>query len=102
MHEFELGSWKSLFIHLLRILDCVNPSQTNELDRRYDQLFNFSILLSTSLYSSYRLLPTFGKAIRRFSKNCSGLKKMAARNYEDILQVRTTNVPLTDIQYNHS
>jgi hypothetical protein len=35
MHEFELGVWKAVFIHLLRILDCQNESLKHELDRRY-------------------------------------------------------------------
>ena len=34
MHEFELGVWKALFIHLLRILDATNKALVNELDRR--------------------------------------------------------------------
>ena len=33
MHEFELGVWKKVFAHLLRILECV-PGAINELDRR--------------------------------------------------------------------
>jgi hypothetical protein len=32
MHEFELGVWKAIFIHLLRILDGLNKSQ--DLDQR--------------------------------------------------------------------
>jgi hypothetical protein len=33
-------------------------------------------------------MPTFGReTIRRFSSNVSGLNKMAARDFEDILQV---------------
>jgi hypothetical protein len=32
LHEFELGVWKAVFIHLLRILDCEN--QTHRLDQR--------------------------------------------------------------------
>jgi hypothetical protein len=35
MHEFELGVWKALFIHLLRILNAVDKALVNELDRRY-------------------------------------------------------------------
>jgi hypothetical protein len=42
MHEFELGVWKALFIHLLRILASVNPSLLHELDHRY------AILLQTA------------------------------------------------------
>lgn len=34
LHEFELGVWKALFIHLLRILGAVNKSLIDELDRR--------------------------------------------------------------------
>lgn len=36
----------------------------------------------------YRLIPTFGKdTIRRFSANSSEMKKLAAHNFEDLLQV---------------
>lgn len=35
MHEFELGVWKSLFIHLLRMLDAFDSRLLDELDRRY-------------------------------------------------------------------
>jgi hypothetical protein len=34
MHEFELGVWKALFKHLIRILYSVDASLVNELDRR--------------------------------------------------------------------
>lgn len=34
MHEFELGIWKDLFIHLLRILNAVDKTLVDELDRR--------------------------------------------------------------------
>jgi len=34
LHEFELGVWKALFIHLLRILSAINPSLLNVLDQR--------------------------------------------------------------------
>jgi hypothetical protein len=32
MHEFELGVWKALFIHLLRILESSDASLLIELD----------------------------------------------------------------------
>jgi hypothetical protein len=35
MHEFELGVWKALFIHLLRILTAVSKNLVHELDRRW-------------------------------------------------------------------
>ena len=37
---------------------------------------------------SYRQVPTFGRdTIRRFRSNCSEMKKMAARDFEDLLLV---------------
>lgn len=37
---------------------------------------------------SFRLVPTFGRGtIRRFSNNVSEMKKLAARDFEDLLQV---------------
>jgi len=38
MHEFELGVWKALFIHLLRILTAKNPALLHQLDQRYAYL----------------------------------------------------------------
>jgi len=34
MHEFELGVWKAIFIHLLRMLDCRDEKLKYEMDRR--------------------------------------------------------------------
>ena len=36
MHDFELGEWRSLFIHLLRIVEAVDAKLLIELDRRYE------------------------------------------------------------------
>ncbi|KZV59901.1 hypothetical protein PENSPDRAFT_694744 [Peniophora sp. CONT] len=67
MHEFELSVWKSVFIHLIRILVILNA--VGVLDKRY------------------REIPTFGRlTLRRFSNNVSAMKKMAAHNWEDMLQ----------------
>lgn len=49
LHEFELGVWKHLFIHLLRILACVNPGLLHELDRRYVEI----VLQSSSAHYRY-------------------------------------------------
>ncbi|KAF7344219.1 hypothetical protein MVEN_01712600 [Mycena venus] len=69
LHEFELGVFKSLFSHLIRILIAHGGSAIQTLNARY------------------RLVPTFGQAvIRRFDTNASAMKKMAARNFEDLLQ----------------
>lgn len=34
LHEFELGVWKALFIHLIRILEAAGTGLVDELDRR--------------------------------------------------------------------
>ena len=70
MHEFELGVWKSVFTHLIWIL--VMHGETAV------QILNLQ----------YRDIPTFGRStIRRFGENVSSMKKLAAQNFEDILQV---------------
>ncbi|THH26439.1 hypothetical protein EUX98_g7748, partial [Antrodiella citrinella] len=69
MHEFELGVWKAIFIHLIRMLVSVGEGVVQEFNLRYRQI------------------PTFGRStIRRISSNTSALKKLAARDYEDYLQ----------------
>ncbi|KAJ3531358.1 hypothetical protein NMY22_g8186 [Coprinellus aureogranulatus] len=69
LHEVEIGVWKSLFQHLLRILEVEDAALTNVVNRRYRQV------------------PTFGRdTIRRFSNSVSLLKQLAARDYEDMLQ----------------
>ncbi|KAF5314748.1 hypothetical protein D9611_007063 [Ephemerocybe angulata] len=70
LHELEIGVWKSLFIHLLRLLNSKpNSHPLNELDSRYRQI------------------PTFGRdTIRRFRNNVSEMKQLAARDFEDLLQ----------------
>lgn len=40
------------------------------------------------IHPRFRAVPPFGEAtIRRFATNVSEMKKMAARDYEDMLQV---------------
>ncbi|KAJ3527383.1 hypothetical protein NMY22_g9809 [Coprinellus aureogranulatus] len=71
LHEYEIGVFKGLFMHLIRILEaCAEGSiLVHRLDKRY------------------RLVPTFNQTIRKFSSNVSELKRRAARDYENILQV---------------
>ena len=74
MHEFELGVWKATFKHLIRILFVHGNSAISTLNERY------------------RAVPTFGRStIRKFTENVSAMKKLAARDYEDLLQVSTEN-----------
>jgi len=44
-------------------------------------------------------MPPFGQTIRRFTNNVSDMKKLAARDYEDMLQVRS--LPCHDTQQTH-
>jgi hypothetical protein len=42
----------------------------------------------TLMYFSYKQIPTFGRGvIRKFGGNIAAMKKLAARDFEDILQV---------------
>ena len=51
-------------------------------------LFNAFIALHSWLTCRFHLVPTFGcSTIRQFCSNMSEMKKLAAQNYEDILQV---------------
>ncbi|KAJ3537255.1 hypothetical protein NM688_g6717 [Phlebia brevispora] len=69
LHELELGVWKSVFAHLIRILESVGPHLINELNARFRQV------------------PVFGEnTIRKFAANVSDMSNMAALHYEDILQ----------------
>ncbi|KIJ27116.1 hypothetical protein M422DRAFT_785011 [Sphaerobolus stellatus SS14] len=69
IHEIELGVWKALFTHLIRILYTCGTEVVNALNKRY------------------RSIPTFGRStIRHFASNVSEMRKLAARDFEDILQ----------------
>jgi hypothetical protein len=62
MHEVEIGGWKSLFIHLLRILESYDEGLLTELDRRSD--CSYAILAASCLTChdlSYREIPSFGR-----------------------------------------
>jgi hypothetical protein len=44
MHDFELGGWRMLYTHLLRILQSINQSRLGELDRRYVASIRYVLL----------------------------------------------------------
>ncbi|KZV99192.1 hypothetical protein EXIGLDRAFT_712500 [Exidia glandulosa HHB12029] len=68
MHEYELGVWKALFAHLIRILHTQGQDTVNELNRRY------------------RDTPTFSSStIRRFPTCVSEMSRMTAQDFEDLL-----------------
>ena len=51
MHEVELGGWKALFIHLLRMLESLDKLLLIELDRRYGKFLTLRNIYSNRLYS---------------------------------------------------
>ena len=89
LHEFELGVWKATFTHLLRILYAAEGNLIQDLNHRYviNRIYT-KLTCSYICLFRYRDVPTFGSGtIRKFSTNVSAMKKLAARDFEDILQV---------------
>ncbi|KAE9403283.1 hypothetical protein BT96DRAFT_763247, partial [Gymnopus androsaceus JB14] len=68
LHELELGVWKAILLHLIRMKHCLGSKNVQEMNRRYDHI---SVIMST---------------IRKICKNVSDMKNMAARDYENYLQ----------------
>ena len=90
LHEFELGVWKTLFTQLVRLLYAAGKGSTlvTELNARFlHDSFSVSQFIDI-VPQRYRQIPTFGSGtIRAFSQNSSEMKKLAARDFEDLLQV---------------
>ncbi|KAJ3546960.1 hypothetical protein NMY22_g1843 [Coprinellus aureogranulatus] len=73
LHEFEIGVWKRLYIHLIRMLHAFTGTA--------------GVTLTAELDARYREIPAFGRdTIRKFPLNASQLRRKAARDYEDLLQ----------------
>ncbi|KAF8760115.1 hypothetical protein RHS01_02138 [Rhizoctonia solani] len=68
LHEIELGVWKSLFQHLIRLLHLGGSRTIVEFNKRF------------------RSVSTFGSTIRMFSDDVASMGRLAARDFEDILQ----------------
>ncbi|KAG8733926.1 hypothetical protein FRC10_012061 [Ceratobasidium sp. 414] len=68
LHEVELGVWKSLFQHLIRLLHLSGPAAVVEFNRRF------------------RAIPTFASTIRKFAEDVTDMGRIAAQDFEDILQ----------------
>ncbi len=102
LHEFELGVWKAIYTHILRLLHAQGGSTLNEFNKRYAILFPVLSILTYPL-PSFRQVPTFGRdTIRRFSVNMSSSQRIAARDYEDMLQVRDIHQYLITVVTNSS
>lgn len=46
LHEVEIGVWRSLFIHLLRIFECIGPTIAHKLDERC--VFSYYVMFNNS------------------------------------------------------
>ncbi|KAG6827318.1 hypothetical protein H0H92_012339 [Tricholoma furcatifolium] len=69
LHEFEIGVFQAVFKHSIRILYAAGNDSIQTLNKRF------------------RDIPTFGRdTIRKFSNDVAAMKKLAARDFEDILQ----------------
>ena len=89
MHEIEVGIFKAVFRHLLRILYVLGEDRITLLNERFATI---SLEVPSVLIQlcRYRKMPAFGNdAIRRFKRNVSGQTRIAARELEDIMQVLT-------------
>jgi hypothetical protein len=70
----------------MRILHAVGGGAVAELNYRY--VSTIHVFANYEPHCRYRLMPTFGRdTIRRFHNNASEMKKLAGRDYEDLLQV---------------
>ena len=87
LHEFELGIWKAIFVHLIRILYAYGNDSISKLNSRFVSVLYWYIKFL--FVFRFRRIAPFGRdTIRKFSNNASAMKKLAARDYEDLLQVR--------------
>lgn len=86
LHEFELGVWKAIFSHLVRILEASGSDLVAQLNERYAHIVTLTTRLM--IVPSFRDVPTFAwDTIRKFANNVCEMKQMAAHDFEDILQV---------------
>lgn len=87
LHEFELGVWKAVFTHLMQVLYAASGDKIQELNRQWVWSYR-DHELKKLIVIRFRRVPTFGRdTICRFSNNMLGMKKLAARDFEDLLQV---------------
>jgi len=85
LHEVELGVWKALLAHLIRILHACGADKVHKFDERYRSP-NIE-LEPHSPWTSFRMVAAFSDKIRRFEGNVSEMKRLAGHDFEDILQV---------------
>ncbi|CUA77217.1 CRISPR-associated endonuclease Cas9 [Streptococcus mutans UA159] [Rhizoctonia solani] len=69
MHEFELGVWKAVFTHIIRILEAIGSKGVTDFNLRF------------------RMVPAFGNGtIRGFQEDVTNMTRPTASDYEGVLQ----------------
>ncbi|KAG2012297.1 hypothetical protein CC2G_012328 [Coprinopsis cinerea AmutBmut pab1-1] len=68
LHEFEIGVAKEVLVHLIRMLHVVGSAAVKTFNERW------------------RMIPSFGNEIRRIRSDVSEMKRLAARDIEDLIQ----------------
>ncbi|KAF6742517.1 hypothetical protein DFP72DRAFT_830415 [Ephemerocybe angulata] len=69
LHEFELGTWRDLFVQLVRMATASGRE------------------IVVTMNTWYRTISAFGRGtIRKFANNAAEMKKLGARDFEDLLQ----------------
>ncbi|RDX47354.1 hypothetical protein OH76DRAFT_1526067 [Lentinus brumalis] len=70
LHEYELGIWKRVFSHLVRIVEAAGgESSVHELNGRFRQVSGFG-----------------WTTVRKFASDVCAMKRLAARDFENILK----------------
>ena len=87
LHEVELGVWKSLLTHLIRMLHVCGAGKVHEFDERYVSPCMHTVEQPHLSLTSFRMVAAFGDKVRRFEGNVSDMKRLAGHDFEDILQV---------------
>lgn len=89
LHEFELGIWKRIFTHLVRIIEAAGgESAVQELNERCVPWCMLYCKHDPHCAFSFRQVPGFGwTTVRKFVSDVCAMKRMAARDFENILKV---------------
>lgn len=90
LHEVELGLFKMVFAHLIRIIDTLGSDEMRQVNQRCDHTMPDS-RTSFLIFTRYSRVPSFGSSgsgIRKFATNVTEMKKLAGRDFEDLIQAR--------------
>ena len=74
LHEVELGVWKALLMHLVRMLHACGADKVHEFDKRYSSPHIYEVRELCSSQTRFRMVAAFSDKIRRFEGNVSDMK----------------------------